>query len=55
MKAPKSFDAQALKDTLEKYVNGEKCDGGNVRPHDKPYLQPRKRPEDKTALLSVNA
>lgn len=38
---PKVFDARLLKAELEPHVKGEKkCDGGNVCPHIKKYLQP---------------
>jgi hypothetical protein len=40
-KPPKLFDARSLKNDLEAYVKGEKkCDGSNVCPHVKKYLQP---------------
>ena len=37
---PKVFDASALKQALEPYVNGKKCNGGNVCPHAHYYLYP---------------
>jgi len=37
---PKAFDAVALKAALEPHVTGEKCDHGNVCPHEKDYLRP---------------
>jgi hypothetical protein len=40
--APKSFDAAALKSTLEPIVKGKLCDGGNVCPHPHTYLLPQK-------------
>ena len=37
---PTVFDAAALRDALSPYVNGNKCDGGNVCPHVHGYLFP---------------
>lgn len=37
---PKVFDARKLKDALETYVNGKKCDSDNVCPHVHKYLFP---------------
>ncbi len=37
------FDAAALKAALDPYVNGEKCEGGNVCPHVHVYLHPDAR------------
>jgi len=39
-KPPKVFDAAQLKTTLEPYVNGNKCDVGNVCAHVHRYLMP---------------
>jgi hypothetical protein len=39
-KPPKVFDAAQLKSTLEPYVNGQKCDMGNVCAHVHRYLVP---------------
>ena len=37
---PRVFDALALKAALEPYVNGKKCENGNVCPHTHDYLDP---------------
>ena len=38
---PKLFDARSLKNDIEPYVKGDKkCNGSNVCPHIKKYLQP---------------
>ena len=37
---PMVFDAAALKASLEPHVMGEKCDQGNICPHEKDYLRP---------------
>lgn len=39
--APKSFDAAALKATLQPLVEGKLCDNGNVCPHPHTYLEPK--------------
>jgi hypothetical protein len=39
-KPPKMFDAGQLKSTLDPYVNGQKCDMGNVCAHVHRYLMP---------------
>ncbi len=36
---PKVFDATYIKQTLEPYVAGKKCDKGNICPHDPSYLR----------------
>jgi hypothetical protein len=36
---PKVFDAAVLKEALEPYVNGKKCENGNICPHDHSYLR----------------
>lgn len=47
---PKVFDARLLKADLDPFVKGEKkCDGGNVCPHIKKYLQPQPNAEPLTS------
>jgi hypothetical protein len=36
---PKTFDAAEVERALEPYVNGKKCDAGNVCPHEHAYLR----------------
>jgi hypothetical protein len=36
---PKIFDARELERALAPYVNGKKCDAGNVCPHEHAYLR----------------
>jgi hypothetical protein len=42
---PNVFDAASLKAALDPYVNGEKCEQGNVCPHIHWYLCPQHKPE----------
>lgn len=37
---PDVFDAAQLKQTLAPYINGPKCENGNICPHDHGYLGP---------------
>ena len=37
---PRVFDATLVKTMLEPYVMGQKCNRGNICPHEKDYLKP---------------
>ena len=43
---PVVFDARELKQTLEVYVNGNKCEMGNICPHVHKYLYPKSKFEE---------